>query len=584
MAAVAPMDPPADLVADSEPTVQLECNLCPKKPVFSDSSHLLTHISSKGHLHQRFSTEFKAKSDDAAKEKLEKYEQWYKANDIERLLSERMSSKAKGRPPPRRPRAAAAAPRKSRARKSTSAVESTKADANKDADCRTPGNLPPMAHWNTAPVARDSVYPPIRDSNYLGGSLYTTPISMRQQSRYLYPEDVTGDGSGIKRDPFDPVHGSAPLPEIDSAYGPSFTDEDILQVNKLKGIVWPGMDLFDSATPDQKRKRNQRKDDAAIDQLKVTSENVTATETVWDKQGTKRKERDIYASPSSVEGTPPSTPPPRKRRSRARPNASSTMTPLSMMKTEDRSDDLSNTKRAGRLVGGVPKTRSLRASARAADKEDKNKDGISNTSIEDAVYALGNHKPPRSTFNVYYEGNGNSPGNMMTTFLTDDEPTLDPRFDQASLHNRPALQQLDPNLSIAESSPYFKHSTSSSHFFDNGSQSPHMAYRSTQQSSYGNGYQGMNNGTLNPLCTQPRSGGNMYQQFDNPMFNGSTGSGNDGAAGSFHGANSRRMGYGSFGIDANTNPFGYNDQRDSNVREGSYTDPSFQGTGRLFEL
>ncbi|CAK7224113.1 hypothetical protein SCUCBS95973_005409 [Sporothrix curviconia] len=524
--------------------------------------------------------EFKAKSDVTAKGKLEVYENWYKANEIERLLAERMSIKAKGRAP-RRSRAPAA-PRKPRARKSTSAIESIKSDATADSSCRTPSNLPPLAHWNTAPVARSSDYPAIRDSPYLVGSLYNTPVPARQQSSYPYHDEASGGSLAIKRDPFgpSPALGTAPPSEAGSAFGAGFTEDDLLQANKLKGIVWPGMDLFDSATPDQKRKRNQRKDVAALDLLKVTSENVTATETVWGPEGNMRKERDIYASPSSAEGSPPSTPPPRKRKSRARPSNSSTLTSVSASIAEGSQGDLPTTKGTGRLPGGLPKSRTARVTASAAGSEDKSKDGTSTTSIEDAVYALAGHNP-RSTFNVYYDGS--------TTTAVDPQTALangnhDNSFDQAGLHTRPALQQLDPNMSMAENSPYFKHSAPPGHFFDNGSQSPHTSYRSTQQAPYASGYQGMSNNTLNPLCSQPRSGGSIYPQFENPMFSGNTGGTNDGSTASFHGANNRRMGYNNFGIDANSSPFGYNDQRDPNIREGSYTDPSFQGSGRLFEL
>lgn len=91
------------------------------------------------------------------------------------------------------------------------------------------------------------------------------------------------------------------------------------------------------------------------------------------------------------------------------------------------------------------KARQTRASVRATDKGSKKKKagaqmGIqmetqmgtqtgaqdTSTSIEDAVYSLGNHKP-RGAFNVFYEGTSNSPGNM-TNLPTDGEFGLDPRL------------------------------------------------------------------------------------------------------------------------------------------------------------
>jgi hypothetical protein len=105
--AVDPAVDPAVVTVDDELAVSLECSLCPKKPKFSDASHLLTHISSKAHLHQKFNTELKAKSDTAASDRLGKFEKWYADNNIERLLAERLSTKNKGKAAPRRSRAAA---------------------------------------------------------------------------------------------------------------------------------------------------------------------------------------------------------------------------------------------------------------------------------------------------------------------------------------------------------------------------------------------------------------------------------------------------------------------------------------------
>ena len=68
------------------------------------------------------------------------------------------------------------------------------------------------------------------------------------------------------------------------------------------------------------------------------------------------------------------------------------------------------------------------------------------------------------------------------------------------------------------------------------------------------------------------------------MFSSNTSSTNEGGMASFHGSTTRRMGYSSYGMDANGSPFGYNDQRDPSIRESSYPDPNFQSTGRLFEL
>lgn len=82
-----------DLVRDESGSIPLECILCPKRPKFSDVSHLLTHISSKSHLHNKFNIEFQAKSEAGPRDKLRKYERWYSENGIETLLADRLAAK-----------------------------------------------------------------------------------------------------------------------------------------------------------------------------------------------------------------------------------------------------------------------------------------------------------------------------------------------------------------------------------------------------------------------------------------------------------------------------------------------------------
>ena len=97
---------------------------------------------------------------------------------------------------------------------------------------------------------------------------------------------------------------------------------------RLKGDVWPGMDIFDSATPEMRRKRNQKKATSVIVQLQATSEIVTPTELIFDNLGQFKKERVISGEPNSAdsplrgETTPePDEPPVKKRASRRRPRA-----------------------------------------------------------------------------------------------------------------------------------------------------------------------------------------------------------------------------------------------------------------------
>lgn len=62
---------------------------------------------------------------------------------------------------------------------------------------------------------------------------------------------------------------------------------------QLKGIHWPGMGLFDAATPLQKRQRNQKKDGSILRQLISTSKNLQPIEVVYDGTLNEIKSRDI---------------------------------------------------------------------------------------------------------------------------------------------------------------------------------------------------------------------------------------------------------------------------------------------------
>ena len=75
--------------------IPLHCNVCPKKPDFSDVSHLLTHIQSKGHLSAQYKVSVKANHDAEAKQLMEDYNEWYQKYNLDDLMHERLSQKEK---------------------------------------------------------------------------------------------------------------------------------------------------------------------------------------------------------------------------------------------------------------------------------------------------------------------------------------------------------------------------------------------------------------------------------------------------------------------------------------------------------
>jgi len=77
--------------------IPLHCNICPRKPNFSDVSHLLTHIASKGHLSNYYKVKVRSGSEDASRRLIESYDRWYAEWNVEELMSERMNQKDKRR-------------------------------------------------------------------------------------------------------------------------------------------------------------------------------------------------------------------------------------------------------------------------------------------------------------------------------------------------------------------------------------------------------------------------------------------------------------------------------------------------------
>jgi hypothetical protein len=73
--------------------IPLKCDVCPKKPRFSDASHLLTHISSKTHLSNIFKTRVRSDIETDSRRLIEDYDQWYAEWSIQDLLAERLAQK-----------------------------------------------------------------------------------------------------------------------------------------------------------------------------------------------------------------------------------------------------------------------------------------------------------------------------------------------------------------------------------------------------------------------------------------------------------------------------------------------------------
>ena len=71
----------------------LKCSICPKKPSFSDVSHLLTHVGSKGHLSHLHKLQVRSHQETSAGHDLAAYDRWYQQHGLGQLLSKRMLQK-----------------------------------------------------------------------------------------------------------------------------------------------------------------------------------------------------------------------------------------------------------------------------------------------------------------------------------------------------------------------------------------------------------------------------------------------------------------------------------------------------------
>ena len=163
---------------------------------------------------------------------------------------------------------------------------------------------------------------------FINPSAFQVPYLFQPQPWFRMPYGF--DTVGFKRDLYDPNDEEDPS----STYSPTpsrnsrvsrkqgniydlTTDdldlEDSLEndANKLKGILWPGMNMFDAATPEMRRKRNQKKATSVVEQLEALSRDIEATELVFSPSGVLRKARHISgfpdpdSSPLKGEETPP---------------------------------------------------------------------------------------------------------------------------------------------------------------------------------------------------------------------------------------------------------------------------------------
>ena len=327
----------------------LECIICPGQPHFSDVSHLLTHAASKAHLANHFKLKLR-NNDPNSIELLGQYDEWFDTNGFAKLLSARMASKET---------------RKKRKSDEASTSNTTKRTC-RASDVEPEGPSTPAMPTTPTPDFLDPRLAYSRNCNYQheGTTLVPSmpnhfPIasnneksrtgpflrSMRSlndtESNVLQPVNAAelydeSQSLALPKTPMQRRHKPEHLERtwiankvtpgsfIDSgdqtqASGDAEMDKTRAEeIARLKGVLWPGMDIFDSATVQMRRRRNQKKDSGVLKTMEQTSSLVEPTEQVYSPHGTLLTERVITGNVEEYSPLKGETPIPKRGLARTR--------------------------------------------------------------------------------------------------------------------------------------------------------------------------------------------------------------------------------------------------------------------------
>lgn len=345
-------------------SIPLLCNICPKRPEFSDISHLLTHVGSKGHLSHYFKVQVRSRQEPAVRQQLDTYDRWYAKYQIEKLLSQRMvlkeskeikaSSRANKRGAPGPVSSSITSKRNVRAlnrsRQSTDDTQVGVIDPQLSQDPflshilpagspqsigdAQPGELasmhrayiPQMRHKVSLspsgtplldPCGKDSFPPPTRQRRNGTNSGQQTREQSPPEMTYPDPSTLSGNpqvqafqhlSAGVEQ-----TGQNVATESEEERYTLTVDDAGPIQSPVLKGIQWPGMNIFDSASPEAQRKRNQKKTSSIMLQMELNSNAVEPLERIFWPEGELKKERIITGM---VESSPIKEESPRPKRRR----------------------------------------------------------------------------------------------------------------------------------------------------------------------------------------------------------------------------------------------------------------------------
>ncbi|POS86995.1 hypothetical protein EPUL_001135 [Erysiphe pulchra] len=253
-------------------------------------------MSSKGHLAHRFKLQIRSQGELEARQRLENFDLWYHANNLDSLLSERLAAKEQKRG--------------TKSRDGPCHTSKTKKNLQAGRQCFVPENqtfrapIPRMHQWS-------SNIDGVKDCRINDWQHKVNYETLRDRTTL----QVSPNGAAYDKSDSQSSSSSRSTREVKEK---STDDSDEFTENaKLKGVLWPGMNLFDSATLEQKRMRNQRKGNEVLAEMMKTSEQVAPAEVSYHPTGEFRASRDIFG-PLSGDDSPIRDPTPKKRKSMRR--------------------------------------------------------------------------------------------------------------------------------------------------------------------------------------------------------------------------------------------------------------------------
>ncbi|KAI1862962.1 hypothetical protein JX265_009008 [Neoarthrinium moseri] len=531
--------------------IPLICSVCPKTSKFSDVSHLLTHISSKGHLSNMFKLEIAKNTDDNARETLDEFNQWFEEYNLRDLLQNRNENRQSRGNRSRGSSSVSLRGGRGSLRVRSKAQSMTPSDQVKcepQDDVDSVSDFTPSSHghhtshwhlghgaqsWNNLPMWNGAYFGPgfQQGPNFDDDHMDVQPDAlpdtdegddnMDNSSKYQPSDDDEEDkneGFLHSEDTIDTMIDEI-VPDL-KLTGVTDDERERLHFMKyLKGDIaqLPGVGGFDAAPEEQRRKRNQKKDPSVIRQMQAASLAVDTTEMVFDLNFVWQRNRSVYDEPS-VNGSedegdnPPSTKKAKRRSPRkklakaAKPRAASRLAVLDPQGLSI-STLATSSRRGRRAVRGTQRT-STRASSSATASMPRDTPSHGPGRITRSARGGQSSSVPAAALNGL-PGLVRLGSRVVDVFRDPADPS--PGRIQSSVPRRPhnnisglSLRPGNPNVSLLSPTPTLKRHTSARGF--SGKENSNLLFQpdSTTSNPYLGAQDSLHESTFNPLCVPAR--------------------------------------------------------------------------------